>query len=125
MGTHRLLGARAVWDAERITLILKNEMVVPLPPITGGSFWTKGPVYFCVACQLRDTHSVWGQTWAGGWQTFINAHKVKIRLGSSESIAPLRCGGVTILLFCFKAGVHYPSTGDISYLWQITLVFFP
>lgn len=49
MGTHRLLGARAVWDAERITLILKNETVVPLPPITGGSFWTKGPVYFCVA----------------------------------------------------------------------------
>lgn len=94
-------------------------------PITGGSFWTKGPAYFCVACQLRDTHSVWGQTWAGGWQTFINAHKVKIRLGSSESKAPLRCGGVTILLFCFKAGVHYPSTGDISYLWQITLVFFP
>lgn len=93
--------------------------------ISDGSFWINGPAYFCVACQLRDTHSVWGQSWAGGWQTFINAHKVKVRLGSSESKAPLRCGGVTILLFCFKVGVHYPSTGDISYLWQITLVFLP
>lgn len=26
----------------------------------------EGPAYFCVASQLRDTHSLWGQSRAGG-----------------------------------------------------------